>query len=272
MKRIGSPLIFKDKKEKLNMTKQRDTSWNNSAAWYDDLLEKGNNYQSDLILPNLLRLLEIKKGVKVLDLGCGTGYFSRRFFAKGASVVGVDLGKDLIEVAKKRSDKGIEYHVGSADDLKFLTDRSFDVVVIVLALQNMENSLKVLQECSRVLKEGGKVFLVLNHPAFRVVKSSSWGWDEKNKIQYRRIDTYLTSAKEKMQMHPGDDPSVYTWTFHRSLQDYFKMFVKNNFVVTRLEEWISPKHTPTGPRAAAENLARKEIPLFLFLELRKINS
>lgn len=251
------------------MSKQRDTSWNNSAKWYDDLLEKGGTYQSDLILPNLLRLMNLKSWTKVLDLGCGTGFFSRHFLKAGGIVTGVDLGKDLIEVAKARSDKKIQYHIGSADSLGFLADGYFNQVVIVLALQNMEDPTKVLKECKRVLKNDGKIFLVLNHPAFRVTKNSSWGWDNENKIQYRRIDAYLSAARSKIQMHPGDDPSVHTWTFHRSLQDYFKMFAKNGLAVTRLEEWISLKKTPAGPRAAAENLARKEIPLFLFLELAK---
>ena len=253
------------------MSKTRNTSWDNSAKWYDDLLEKGGTYQSDLILPNLLRLMNLKSYTKVLDLGCGTGFFARHFLKAGGIVTGVDLGKDLIEVAKARSDKKIQYHVGSADDLRFLADNYFDRIVVVLALQNMEDPTKVLKECKRVLKNDGKILLVLNHPSFRVTKNSSWGWDDGNKIQYRRIDAYLSAARSKIQMHPGDDPSVHTWTFHRSLQDYFKMFAKNDLAVARLEEWISPRVTQAGSRAKAENFARKEIPLFLFLELVKLN-
>ena len=252
------------------MNKKSDTSWDNSASWYDDLLERGGTYQSDLILPNLLRVLNLKTWTKVLDVGCGTGFFTRRFSAAGAIASGVDLGKDLIAVAKERSEKKIQYHVGSAEYMNFLADKSFDQAVIVLALQNMEEPAKVLKECARVISDDGKIFLVLNHPAFRVPQKSSWGWDQENKIQYRRVDGYLSAIRAKIKMHPGEDPSLHTWTFHRSLQDYFKMFSKNNLTVTRLEEWISHKNTPAGPRAAAENLARKEIPLFLFLELSKI--
>ena len=249
---------------------KKDTSWDNSATWYDDLLERGGTYQSDLILPNLLRLLNIKDCTKVLDVGCGTGFFSRHFARAGAVVTGVDLGRDLIKVAQERSDKKIQYHVSSAAEMNFLPDNSFDKLVIVLALQNMDEPSKVMHECARVLKKEGRMFLVLNHPTFRVPQKSSWGWDQENKIQYRRVDAYLSTAKSKIQMHPGDDPSVHTWTFHRSLQDYFKVFAKNNLVVSRLEEWISHKNTSAGPRAAAENFARKEIPLFMCLELIKL--
>lgn len=244
--------------------KSKDTSWNNSAEWYNDLLNSGGTYQSDLILPNLLRLLEIKPKEKVLDLACGTGFFSRAFANSGAMVTGVDLGPDLIKIAKRDSSSEIKYFVSGAEKLDFLASGSQDKVVVVLAAQNMADLDAVLKECSRVLKPNGKILLVLNHPAFRVPQGSEWGWDEVRKIQYRRVDKYLSESKIKIKMHPGKD-ETFTWTFHRPLQYYFKILRKHNFLVERLEEWNSHKNTPAGPRAAAENLARKEIPLFIFL-------
>ena len=43
---------------------------------------------------------------------------------------------------------------------------------------------------------------------------------------------------------------------------------KAGLAITRLEEWISHKKSEEGPRATAEDVARKEIPLFLMLEMR----
>jgi hypothetical protein len=71
-------------------------------------------------------------------------------------------------------------------------------------------------------------------------------------------------------MHPGDKPSQYTTSFHRPLQYYFKAFNKAGFSVTLMEEWNSHKKSQTGPRAEAEDVARKEIPLFLCLVVVKI--
>ena len=53
------------------------------------------------------------------------------------------------------------------------------------------------------------------------------------------------------------------------MQDYFKALTRSGFSVSRLEEWISHKKSQAGPRQAAEDTARKEIPLFLMLEARK---
>lgn len=242
---------------------KKDTSWGREAVV--------GEYQKELILPNLLRLLEIKRGDLILDLGCGPGFFAREFAKKGGKVVGIDISKELIELAKREPAKGIEYHIASADDLKFLPEKSVDKITIILAIQNIENVAGVFKECARVLKPSGKIFLVMNHPAFRVPKASDWDFDTKENIQYRRIDSYMTESKAKIEMHPSMRfrASPHTITFHRPLQYYFKILGNAGFAVSRLEEWISSKRSEPGQRAAAENRARKEFPLFLFMEIIK---
>ena len=163
--------------------KPRDTSWEKAALWYDDLLESGDGtYQSDLILPNVLRLLELKKGEKVLDLRCGQGFFSREFYKAGADVSGIDLSPKLISLAKEKSSTAIKFGVSSADSLPFFSEASFETVVCVLAIQNMKNVAGVLREVSRVLKTNARLLIVMNHPSFRVPKRSAWGYDEAKKF------------------------------------------------------------------------------------------
>lgn len=248
----------------------KSTSWGKVSNWYNNLLEKNEGtYQKILILPNILRLLQIKRGEVILDLGCGQGFFSREFAKDGAKVIATDISEELIEIAQKYKSKDIEYYVSSADDLGFLKNETVDKITIILALQNIENVNGVIKECGRVLRPNGKLFIVLNHPAFRIPKQTSWEWDEIRKIKYRRIDNYLSASKEEIQMHPGDKPWEKTISFHRPLQFYFKMLNKYNFCVSRLEEWNSNKVSEEGPRKNAEDIARREIPLFLFLEGRK---
>jgi len=67
-------------------------------------------------------------------------------------------------------------------------------------------------------------------------------------------------------MHPGDKPWEKTVSFHRPLQFYFKALNKNNLLVSRLEEWNSHRTSEAGPKKEAEDTARREFPLFLFLE------
>lgn len=254
-----------------NHPKKTETSWGNIADWYDKMLEeKDNTYQKNVILPNILRLTDIKKDEFILDLACDNGFFAREFFKKRAEVIGADISPELIEIAKKNSSKKIEYFVSSADNIAHIKDKSVDKIAIILAAQNIENISGVFGECNRVLKNDGKLFLVMNHPAFRIPKQSSWGFDEKRKIQYRRMDEYMSESKTEIEIHPGNNRGKNTISFHRPLQVYFKMLKKNGFCVNGLEEWISDKKSQSGPRQSAEDKARKEFPLFLFIETIKV--
>lgn len=249
-----------------------DTSWSKVANWYDSHLEnEEDSYQTKLILPNLKRILGDLKGKSVIDIGCGQGFFSREFAKIGANVLGIDLASDLIKIAKHKNtdkDSKIRYEVLSADSLNGIKDSEFDIAISVLAIQNMENFVKVFEEVSRVVKSGGKFIFVLNHPVFRIPKFSSWEFTKN--IQSRKIDKYLSQIKVEINMEPAKGQSgKKTYSFHRSLQDYMKALFSNGFSVTKFEEWISHKQSQAGPRKIIEDNARKEFPLFLMIEAKK---
>jgi len=246
---------------------KNNTSWDNVANWYDNLIKNDNSYQNKVILPNILRLLDIRPGNEILDLGCGTGFFANEFQKNGAKVIGVDIGKELIDIAKKNY-KDIKFIVSDSSNLKFIDDNSIDKITIILALQNIENIKDTINECYRILKNNGMLFIVLNHPVLRIPKKTSW-IIEKNNIS-RRIDQYLTESKIKIEMHPGLKNNKYTVSFHRPLQTYFKILDNSGFYIKRLEEWTSHKISQNGPKKEIEDKARKEFPLFLMIEAIKL--
>jgi len=262
-----------------NNKKTNSTSWGKVASWYDELLKNDDSYQAKVILPNLLRVLNLKKGEKIYDLACGQGYFANVFSHVGAEVVASDISKSLIETAKKNSKPAsirqggekISFYITPAHRAQFLKDNSIDTIVVVLAIQNIENVNEVLIECNRILNKNGRMILVLNHPSFRVPQGSDWYFADG--IQSRIVSKYLSESKILIDMTPGEKnpkKKIKTISFHRPLQYYVKLFSKNGFVITRLEEWISHKQSNTGPRQLAEDKARKEIPMFMCVEIKKI--
>ncbi len=252
----------------------KNTSWGGVADWYDDLLENSaDSYQKNVILPNLTRIVEAKPGSNILDVACGQGYFSFAFAQSGAKVIGCDISKELISHAKdrliKEKNPNLEFHVTPSDKLDLIQDGTVDMITIVLAIQNIENIAGTFAECSRVLKPDGKIFVVLNHPSFRIPQRSSWQWDDKDNKQYRRVDGYMSEQSFEIDMTPGEKDASkkkFTVSFHRPLQQYVKALAKSGFSVKRLEEWISHKKSQDGPRSAEEDRTRKEIPMFMCLE------
>lgn len=249
---------------------QRDTSWGNVADWYFKHLATDDSYHRQVILPNLTRIMNIQKDEYILDLACGTGFFSEVFHSLGAKVTGIDIGKELIALAKEHASEDIRFLETPAHKLQNISSGSIDKISLILAIQNIAEVKEMLAECKRVLKPGGKMYIVMNHPVFRIPGSSSWGFDETTKQQYRRIDSYLHEKKTEIVMHPGKKYSEKTVSFHRPLQYYFKLLSNAGFTVSRLEEWISHKSSETGPRQKEENRMRTEIPLFLMLELSSL--
>lgn len=256
-----------------------DTSWGGVAGWYNTHLSANDDtYHAKVVFPNLLRMLGDLSGKRVLDLACGQGIFSEKLREGGAFVTGVDLGKELIAIAesnnksiKEKGNHKIVYHVGSADDLYMLKNAQFDIVVCVLAIQNIENLAKTVSEVKRVLIKDGKAYFVLNHPSFRNPKQTGWAYNESENKQYRRVDEYMSESHVKIDMTPGSESSKkFTVSFHRPLQVYMKAFSKHGFAITRLEEWVSHKISEEGPKKKAEDKARKEIPLFMCIEVTAI--
>lgn len=195
---------------------------------------------------------------------------ARELARLGASVLGIDASPALITKAKKAGPPMIEYKV--ADAKRFAQDlapNSFDGAVCVLAIQNIDPFEPAFRDAARVLKPGAPLVIVMNHPAFRQPRQSGWGWDEVRKLQYRRVDRYMSSFGAPIQAHPGSAPSVVTTSYHRPLSAYMAALLAAGMVIDGFEEWISNRISTRGPRAKAENVAREEIPMFLAIRARK---
>lgn len=247
----------------------KKTSWNKVAGWYDDYLKQPSNFHKEIIVPGVLRMLALRPSEVLLDVACGQGLFASEAVKTGAKVMGLDASPDLIAKARTRVAAG-RFMVGDAKKMVGVADRACDAAVIILGVQNIEPLPPVFHGLSRVLKIDGRAVLVLTHPAFRAPRQSGWGWDDERKLQYRRMDSYMTEQKVPIVMHPGHEVSEKTWTFHRPLSAYVKWLVEAGFVVAGLEEWSSNKVSTLGYKAAAENRARVEFPLFLAIKILKL--
>ncbi len=153
-----------------------------------------------------------EKDQKILDLGCGPGFYSKRLAEAGYSVTGVDFSKKSIDYAKKQAEKenlDIEYKY--QDFLEMDYEDEFDVVLLIYcelgALTNEERDI-LLENINQALKSGGKfifdVFTANNRGQDDL--GQSWEtaekgfWDKSPYLAltetffYKEADTYLNQT------------------------------------------------------------------------------
>ena len=250
------------------------TSWDALATWYDGWVgEGGSEYHRDVAVPAVLALLEPRFGERILDVGSGQGVLAPFVARAGAQYTGVDASPRLVKLAQQHHAGQGRFLVGDARKLRAipgLQEASFDAVTFLLSLQDMDPLEEAVAHAAWALRPGGRVVLLLTHPAFRVPRQSGWGWDEGRKLIYRRVDRYLTPMAVPMKAYPGREVRATTKSFHRPLQDYVNTLASDHLLVDRLDEIPAHKLKGAGPSPKAEAMARHEIPLFLGLRARKI--
>ncbi len=250
----------------------RETSWESAEEWYDKIVGRdGHYYHQHVIMPNALRLLNLSDKDTLLDLACGQGILARHIPQK-VPYTGMDISPSLIRSAKQHAYRSKpEFHVGDVSEPFQLKGKTFTHATLILALQNIAEPTQVFKNVHAHLAPGGKFLIVLNHPCFRIPRQSSWQVDEPKKLQYRRVDAYLSTLKIPIFTHPsrGKEASS-TLSFHYPLSAITSFLKAGGFVIESLEEWTSDKKS-TGKNARMENRCRGEFPLFLTICAKKIS-
>ena len=130
----------------------------------------------------LVKSFGIRKGLKVLDLGCGDGTTALPAARLGADVLGVDITRYLVEAGKKRAqEEGLtncRFQEGDATNLHEIADHSFDLVVSIFGAMFAPKPFDVAKEMVRVARPGGRIIMgnwIPNDPTLvaQILKISS---------------------------------------------------------------------------------------------------
>jgi SAM-dependent methyltransferase len=236
--------------------------WDTLAEWWDDAIGGGNATQDLLVEPAQERLLELRAGQEVLDIGCGAGRFTRRMAAHGVHVVAFDHSERFIARARQRTEPAlagrIDYSVLSADDQMALLDlgeRRFHAAVCTMALMDMARITPLLSTLPRLLVENGRFVFSITHPAFnsgdarivgeRVRRGSTFVTEVSISVT-----AYLTPRMQRDVGVPGQP--VEQHYFHRPLALLLNAAFDQGFVLDRLEE---PGFPPSDEPPARRRLA-----------------
>jgi len=128
-----------------------------------------------------VKLLDIEKGAKILDLCCGMGRHSLELARLGYKVVGVDLTQEYLAKARKQAKSdGLDIEFIRDDMRKFCQPESFDAVINMLTafgyFEDSEENIRVLENIYRSLRKGGKLLIDImgKEIAARIWQERDW--------------------------------------------------------------------------------------------------
>lgn len=160
------------------------------AATYDDLEKYWDSFEQG----NLTPYINAAKGKKVLDAGAGTGRLTLRLKKAGAEVTALDVSPEMLALLKQKNPE-IKTMEGDMEAMPF-EDETFDMVFSSLVLVHLKEITPFLDECYRVLKDGGRLILVNVHFRKPMVLHDSKG---KYTIEcYNHFPRHVREAAEKL--------------------------------------------------------------------------
>jgi len=243
------------------------SSWDKAADAYTHGQTTGcDYYRYDFFGPAHLALCGEVRGISVLDIGCGNGYFARALARQGARVIGIDISSRMLEHARRQETAeplGIEYRVLDAALLPAsFSPRLFDMATSCLALQDIPNVDRVFRGVYSVLRPGGRFVASITHPCTDM-PFSEWEHDDTGAKRWRCVDRYFERG-----------PLAFTWTGwgqeftteanHATLEDWLGWILAAGFQLRALQE---PRPTAEALRARPDLEDAARVPYYLFFDL-----
>ena len=204
-----------------------------------------------------LRLLGAVSGKRILDLGCGNGQAAITFAKQGAHAIGLDPAPELLNAAKRWSEREgvkVELHHGDLADLAFMRADSVDLVFSAWALGGVADLTRVFRQVHRVLRQGGPFVFSIPHPVYDVIDDN----DAEQPLLVRR--SYFDRS-------PVDEPGAGPFAdHHHTVGDIFMGLTRNNF---RVDSLLEPESVPAPALSPHWREAFLWLPRTLVVRARK---
>lgn len=192
------------------MADEGDPDRSITADGYDRLVDEADRverwaspwadspYQEHYVWPAARSLLPDVAELNVLDAGCGVGHYAEWFLDNGASVVGVDISAEALEVARDRCGAGATfYRRDLTEPLEFASDDTFDLVFSNLVLDHVAEWEPVFEKFARILVPGGRLVFTTIHPLRRYLNHrqelSSYYETEGYVVEWGNTDAEIVS-------------------------------------------------------------------------------
>jgi len=261
-----------------------ESEWDKVAEWWNaGVGDIGAWHQQNDIDPFFFKIFGNLKNKKIIEIGCGNGYFSRFLAKRGARVMAIDLSAKLLAFASAREKARplcIKYLVRDAANLYGLKSKTYDIAIANMSLMDIADTENAIKEVSRVLKRGGRFIFSILHPSFCNF-GQQWVIIKEGGKKYlaRAVGQYSSSTAKKQNLWSSGVKSTH---YHRSIETYFRYLRNANFLISDFKE-ITTKKPVTKARKEDSDVkfrrskymtlkekkmkefAVKEIPMFLII-------
>ncbi|MCJ7725081.1 MAG: class I SAM-dependent methyltransferase [Acidimicrobiia bacterium] len=212
------------------------------AAWWISEVA-GDPAYAEQVIPLALDLIDPTPGERWLDLGCGEGRVMRLLEDRGAIAVGCDLSATLATLAGEEG----RAVVARLPDLGWLRDDAVDGACAVLVLEHLEDLPALFAACGRVVRPGGRLVAVLNHPVMTAPGSAPVYDPDDEEILWRWGDYFGSGATHEPA---GEGEVVF---HHRSLAALLDAASGAGWLLGRLvEQGVGERQADRDPLLAMQ--------------------
>lgn len=268
-----------DPSDRRQLVPETQAIWDSKAEFWDDRMGEGNRFQLVLIGPATERLLALRPGERVLDIACGNGVFARRLASLGARVTATDFSPRFLELARARSQPGVEidYRLADATDeeqLAALGEGEFDAVVCNMALMDMPVIDPLFRAGRRLLRPGGRLVFAVPHPAFN--SNDTTHVMELEDRAGEVVETRSIKVRGYLHVPPGKGAGIVGepaphWYFHRPLAELLGACFAAGLVVDGLDEpAFPPAPEPQGSTIPFSWINLTDFPPVLVVRARSL--
>ncbi|RVM25977.1 class I SAM-dependent methyltransferase [Sinorhizobium meliloti] len=211
--------------------------------------------------PAIRAMLPDLRDLRVLDLGCGFGWFARWARENGAAqVLGLDLSEKMIARARQETeDPSVEYRIADLEHL-VLPEASFGFAYSSLAFHYIEDFDRLVRTIHRMLLPGSHFVFTIEHPVYMAPTNPGWSTDAEGRriwpldrysVEGKRVTDWLAKGVVK---------------YHRTLGTTLNTLIAAGFAIRRVQEW-----SPTADEIARNPDLAEEVdrPMMLLVAAQR---
>lgn len=201
--------------------------------------------------PNLISLLpDNLNNLKILDLGCGSGWYAEYLIKAGADVIAIDNSPTMIALTKKRlGNKGTVYLADLEKPLDFLPDQTIDIIIAPLVIHYIKDWKPLFSKLSKKLKKHGIFIFSTDNPYVEYTFFGLENYFEKVKI----VDEWKNMGKVDF--------------YHHTLHELSEALYLSGFIIERIMEPQPLQEMKMADSKLYDKLTTK--PWFLFVRAIK---